>query len=965
MKRLLSILIPLLIAALPFPAFGQGSTAFGNPVVTNGLGQPIAGATVAVCTANPGSAPTSLCTGLATTYTDVTIGTPCTGTKQALNNQAAPSVGSGCSNPGLSDGVGNVIVFSTSATYWCEYTGQGIIGIAVQLCVVPNSGGSGPGGAVLVIPTLTQNQNVVQPSAGGTSTGTSLNANVFEQVRYADQFQWSQSPSGTIAVGANTITINSIRGINQYSFSPGVNNFGSFSFVVHKIRVAGTGTPEVVTITGSTCVGASTGTCTITFTAANTHSAGYTVGTATAGFQEAVVDTFATSVANTSISGWTVKASPYLNTHNFTIYGTLNLDEIKGNVGGLHIDCEGAVLEDAVQGAAMIKIGGNSGAPNAWPTQTLIDHCHFGVSAGNLGRAANGTQVFVLDAGQGLSLQHNNFDAQNNADFVDYLVDVAGDQAFDFERNIINSAPMKCDATWCGVMVYGDPTNGSAIGTIANNYMNGHDAINWESGNGLTISGNVFQNWFRYPWRYRAGLTAVTNLGGNYYEGSNTINPDFGVAGFGANTGPQVGLSGTNVEYSPGVERGIVGITGHRFSATGGNVYTYYIVGHDGIGHSTRPLFVGDAATDGVTNFTVLFLKFGAATYDVLRSGPAVNDGTDAAPWGTGNWSVATGIVCAANPCSFTETFAAPGAYTIDAQMQSLSYTPVITYWPVPLFIFGTASSPAVYVGPGVRALVNATNQATANSYYDGIFTSESGGPGNITGMRILHLAPLQQSQNAANTNPGAMILNPDAGGPNGMINRKGRINMPSLSFQGGASPAWANNCMYQVFDPEADKTLATAGHQPLLKADGSDTCMGYDTNFQWLAFQGGMHAISFYLGHKFDSVSWIFQILSTGLTINKGISQSSGSGYQAIRSVAGCATAAAVGAACTTTVTWTTAFPNASYTPHCDGLGITSGVPLTGGITTPIAASVVFQTVAATAAAAQFTNIVCSAIHD
>jgi len=100
-------------------------------------------------------------------------------------------------------------------------------------------------------------------------------------------------------------------------------------------------------------------------------------------------------------------------------------------------------------------------------------------------------------------------------------------------------------------------------------------------------------------------------------------------------------------------------------------------------------------------------------------------------------------------------------------------------------------------------------------------------------------------------------------------------------------------------------------------------------------------------------------------VVVNQGLSQSAGSGYQATRTTVGCVTAAGVGDTCTTVVTWTTAFADANYTPHCDGYLITSGVPLNGGITAKIAASVTFQTVAATAAAAQFTDIVCSAFHD
>jgi hypothetical protein len=56
----------------------------------------------------------------------------------------------------------------------------------------------------------------------------------------------------------------------------------------HYLYVAGTGTGEAALITGGTCVsGATTGT--VTLTIANSHSAGYTVSSATAGIQEAIM----------------------------------------------------------------------------------------------------------------------------------------------------------------------------------------------------------------------------------------------------------------------------------------------------------------------------------------------------------------------------------------------------------------------------------------------------------------------------------------------------------------------------------------------------------------------------------------------------------------------------------------------------------------------------------------------------
>lgn len=53
------------------------------------------------------------------------------------------------------------------------------------------------------------------------------------------------------------------------------------------LRIAGSGTPETVLITGGTCTsGASTGT--LTFTTVNTHSGAYTLASGTAGIQEAI-----------------------------------------------------------------------------------------------------------------------------------------------------------------------------------------------------------------------------------------------------------------------------------------------------------------------------------------------------------------------------------------------------------------------------------------------------------------------------------------------------------------------------------------------------------------------------------------------------------------------------------------------------------------------------------------------------
>lgn len=99
-------------------------------------------------------------------------------------------------------------------------------------------------------------------------------------------------------------------------------------------------------------------------------------------------------------------------------------------------------------------------------------------------------------------------------------------------------------------------------------------------------------------------------------------------------------------------------------------------------------------------------------------------------------------------------------------------------------------------------------------------------------------------------------------------------------------------------------------------------------------------------------------------IIFGKGLSADAG-GFKHLRTTAGCATAASVGAVCDVTVTWTTAFADANYTPQCNGFGVTSGVPASGAIVSKVAASLVFRTIAITAVAAQFTNIYCTAVHD
>ncbi len=139
-----------------------------------------------------------------------------------------------------------------------------------HLLVMP-SGGTG---GVSVSPGVSQ--NIAQPA------GTQFSVNNLSGIRYvAPGDNWSQNPSGSLSTGTNTVTLNPCpRGLTV-----GVVEATFYAYVY----ISGVGTPEAVLITSTTCTQAGGSSGTITFTAANSHSSGYTIGSASQGVQEAIL----------------------------------------------------------------------------------------------------------------------------------------------------------------------------------------------------------------------------------------------------------------------------------------------------------------------------------------------------------------------------------------------------------------------------------------------------------------------------------------------------------------------------------------------------------------------------------------------------------------------------------------------------------------------------------------------------
>jgi hypothetical protein len=133
----IAILLGILFVCLG--AHAQTPSVYQN-IVFSRVGQPLAGASVAICTQDPGVTPIP-CTHLATTYSDITLGSQCLGT-------GAITYGTGCSNPGITDGFGNYIIYADAGQIlWAQISGPRITTYVVPF-VMPGGSGSGGSGTV-------------------------------------------------------------------------------------------------------------------------------------------------------------------------------------------------------------------------------------------------------------------------------------------------------------------------------------------------------------------------------------------------------------------------------------------------------------------------------------------------------------------------------------------------------------------------------------------------------------------------------------------------------------------------------------------------------------------------------------------------------------------------------------------------------------------------------------------------
>ena len=677
-------------------------------------------------------------------------------------------------------------------------------------------------------------------AVNGGSIGTTSTDPTVQPVVYSSLYSWQQTPTaGAIKVGSSVVTL-----------SPcphGVNGSDSWHFMY----LSGTGSPEVVLITGGTCIsGAKSGT--LEFQASGAHPVGYAIGTATAGLQEAIIDAVVPGSSFSSIPRPVV-----INPGEYLLRARLSV-----RASNMSVTSFGAIL-DCSMSDTCVMLGDPSNTDMF--TRTTVKGLSFrpGVINGTYSAIednSNGSEISVVTQVRGTT----------GKETFGHLIQVDNDQSAKLDRiNTNGQAALRCDAAFCGSAIYapGPFAINAAVGYITNSALNLQcrgNGVDWQSGNTVDITDSVIEGYPQYG--VRAGLSSGgygnVQLNNVYEEVGGCVNPagNIGEAGVIMNGGP--------VFWSGG--QGPAGIM-PQFSNSGTNRWYYFVVPHSSLGPGNA-LYAGWAQTDNVTPVTVTTADIpGATTFDLLKvSPPTVEGELPHAPNGTmvppAEGAVIVGLsrasACSNGICTFTDaTNAMPGPYTVPPP----TYFPLLMFWPGSVVLGSITDSNSIESPASLNVSVNFNlgQSMTVNSVMgvNGPSIYATMCPGLALG------SPIWVSCTADSLPPNtvyqqeALLLpnQPSNGGAPASANLKGRVNFVNAGAQPGH--------IITLVDSNVNKTIATAHNRP--HNDPSDSYIGID---QFYGANVGLSvgaslSISHYIGNSGDGKSWL-ERLSAGAKI-------------------------------------------------------------------------------------------------
>jgi hypothetical protein len=792
-------------------------------------------------------------------------------------------------------------------------------------------------------------QTVVQPVSGGSTTALSVNN--FSNIRFAQQFNWTRSPAGTISVGANTITLTGC---------PAGIDTSNDTTAPYSVYIATTGTPEAVHVTGGTCA-AGAGSGTIIFTAVNTHSAGYTVQSASGGIQEAINDAG-------SPDSKVIIAPTGANVNAIQVYATIFVakNKIEISAQGAHVQCwtrsrclqtgdtanandwntirirglrfesminiDGAKVTNVARTANITTVTtaaahnflttGNAGGPDViWLNYytiasnisnyhgycviaSVIDATHFTCS-GQTGADFASSAVFgwtalnnaaIEDNGENTTMEDIVLRQTGSPKFHNFIV-IDNDQAAKVTNLGTDSTGVRCTANFCGSVLVTRSDNGNAgilnVDKSEISLQCSGNGISHLSTNLLSIHDTVIQGFQQWGVKYEGGLTSVL-MDGVYDQGDGCTNPLYS-----GSLGASVGLITTTATIK-GANLPLGGLA-PTFANTGATQRNYYVVPQESTAFAAGPfLYVGSALTNLAGTVTVQWPQVpgdggGTVTYDLI-----ITTGVNAtAPYFGSATSIATGITsasCSNGICSFSDTLGAGSPYTYAANGHNgFGYAPDVWFWPSAIMLLsGGGVYPNVYMDQPVfvQSVIGPT----------GVSVSSRGCSSTIASIWV----QCEVSGTGAGVALGATILQQQDNANNGasQFNLKGRT---IYQYAGSHGP-------YDILtwvDSNLDRTLATTGNRPT--ADTADSAVGVDStgtgsNAVGIGYRTPV-SHSWYINSVFDGSSWKMRLTSSSLTLTVPVKATAfqtstncaAVGTSASPSVAACGSAAAGSFSCAT----------------------------------------------------------------
>jgi hypothetical protein len=789
------------------------------------------------------------------------------------------------------------------------------------------------GGAGGVSSSPTGSQSIVQP------VGSQLTVNNLSGARYVTgSDNWSAAPTGSLAAGLQaTVTL-----------TPCPVGIDTTAYQMYYMYVqGGGGTAEPVLAQGGTCTpGAASGT--VVFTPKYAHAAGYTIGSASSGIQEAINDACGLPAGVNSgnpnahvilpATGATAGALPvygsvfaHCSRSLIEGHGTLLScstrdrcmflgDQVNSNhYGGITVrgvnftstvHADGCLILNTQRQANVVTITTVSACstiqtgdrvninftdnPAYWgnhgPVTVSGTSITYAQTAGNLASVASpGTiaieNAAVEDNSMPGTLEDIKSSAGGGGTFNQFFVMDDDEAATIRNFDADGSQGITCTVNHCGSYVYAANWGAPVIWIDKANISPqcaGNGVTNYAN-NVTRVTDSVMQGFGMW------GVNTATILG-NY--GGTELDDIYMEEGAGPCPNPYLGSSfgATGIIYEANLQpltvRGGEQPAGHGvsfpFSGTSGSTQlNYFVIAHDTTaGIYSAPLFAGVTLTNGgAGNVSVQWPHVppqspgDTVVYDILRMQPSAGLTANAPSFPTKGactggsvtacGSVATGQAqCSGLVCSYTD---AGGSNTAGYTIQSLSWEPLLPFWPGsvvfagdgsslyynPLASFDTDPGDVVSVDWNVYPQLqvrNCSDVAATGSWFGGAW--EQCLEGRVVGI---------------NPPIGGLLFQDgtyNLGTGNGV---KGRINFEYPTTGGGLVQP---HHIITLVDSNFAKTLATIGFRP--PNDPGDTYIGVDVGAapgaQQLAF-GAPIAISNYIGNAGDNSSYLERLTATGKT--------------------------------------------------------------------------------------------------